>query len=76
MISNRVGAAMLAAPIIGHDAMFTLFSVYSFGIFPVTTIQNNFKFSLPKHELIAWVVKSIHVLGSLEVRAQFFLLFI
>jgi hypothetical protein len=32
-ISNRVGAAVLAAPIIGHDAMFTLLSVYSFGAF-------------------------------------------
>jgi hypothetical protein len=32
-ISNRVGAAMLAAPIIGHDAIITLFSVYSFYTF-------------------------------------------
>jgi hypothetical protein len=29
--SVQVGAALLAALIIGHDAMFTLFSVYSFG---------------------------------------------
>ncbi len=30
--------ATLAAPIIGHDAMLTLFSVYSFGTFFTVTI--------------------------------------
>jgi hypothetical protein len=32
-ILNRVGVAVLAAQIMGHDAMFTLLGVYSFGIF-------------------------------------------
>jgi hypothetical protein len=32
-ISKRVGATMLAAPMIGHNVMFTLFSVYSFGTY-------------------------------------------
>jgi hypothetical protein len=30
---NRQCAAMLAAPIMGHDVLFTLFDVYSFGAF-------------------------------------------
>ena len=32
-IWNRVGVAVLAAQIMGHDAMFTLLGVYSFSIF-------------------------------------------
>ncbi len=32
-ILNRQCAAMLAAPIIGHDVKFTLFGVHSFGAF-------------------------------------------
>ncbi len=32
-ILNRQCAAMLAAPIMGHDVIFTLFGVYSFGAF-------------------------------------------
>jgi hypothetical protein len=37
-ILKRVGAAVLVAPIMGHAVMFTLFGVYSFGIFSPVTI--------------------------------------
>jgi len=33
VFSNRQCAAILAAPIMGHDVLFTLFDVYSFGAF-------------------------------------------